>query len=109
MKHISNIPVVLILTMIIFTGCSSSGNSGDQEKEAVADKPNIIFVLTDQWRAQAVGYAGNENVKTPNLDQLPKESVVFNTAVAVMPVCSPFRASLLTGQYPLTHGVFYNG
>jgi arylsulfatase A-like enzyme len=108
MKYINNILSIPIVALIIFTDCSSSGNPGNQEEKAIADKPNVIFVLADQWRAQAMGYAGNEDVKTPNLDQLAKESVVFKTAVAVMPVCSPFRASLLTGQYPLTHGVFYN-
>lgn len=72
------------------------------------EKPNIIVVLADQWRAQDIGYAGNPIVKTPHFDQLASESVVFNTAASVLPVCSPFRASLLTGQYPLTHGIFYN-
>nr|WP_295923469.1 sulfatase [uncultured Dyadobacter sp.] len=71
-------------------------------------KPNVVIILADQWNAQSLGYAGNSDVKTPNLDQLASRSVVFNTAVSVMPVCSPARASLLTGQYPLTHGVFYN-
>lgn len=71
-------------------------------------KPNIVVILADQWNAQSLGYAGNTDVKTPNLDRLANRSVVFNTAVSVMPVCSPARASLLTGQYPLTHGVFYN-
>ncbi|HXH99616.1 MAG TPA: sulfatase [Sphingobacteriaceae bacterium] len=70
--------------------------------------PNIIIILADQWRAQATGYNGNKDVITPNLDKLAKESLVFNTCVAVMPVCTPYRASLLTGQYPLTHGLFYN-
>lgn len=107
MNHSSNIYILTILVLLSCTGCSSSGSSGGQEKETT-DKPNVIFILADQWRAQAVGYAGNEDVKTPQLDALAGESVVFNTAVAVMPVCSPFRASLLTGQYPLTHGVFYN-
>ncbi|MCF0073855.1 sulfatase [Dyadobacter sp. CY261] len=73
-----------------------------------APKPNIIIVIADQWNAQSFGYAGNADVKTPNLDKLAQSSVVFTTAVSVMPVCSPARASLLTGQYPLTHGVFYN-
>jgi arylsulfatase A-like enzyme len=76
--------------------------------EIAAPQPNVIIILADQWRAEATGYAGNPDVKTPHLDQLSKESVVFHTAVAVMPVCTPYRASLLTGQYPLTHGVFYN-
>ena len=71
-------------------------------------QPNVIFVFGDQWRAQATGYAGNPNVQTPNLDDLSKGSVNFTNAVSGCPVCSPYRASLLTGQYPLTHGVFVN-
>ena len=71
-------------------------------------QPNVIFVFGDQWRAQAVGYAGNAQVRTPVIDALAAESVNFTNAVAGCPVCSPYRASFLTGQYPLTHGVFVN-
>ena len=71
-------------------------------------KPNVVFVFADQWRAQATGYAGDTNVRTPNLDRLAARSVNFENAVSCCPVCSPYRASLLTGQYPLTHGVFLN-
>ncbi|HSH19055.1 MAG TPA: sulfatase, partial [Draconibacterium sp.] len=71
-------------------------------------KPNVIFVFADQWRAQDVGYNGNSVVKTPTIDRFAKESVVFANAVSGCPVCCPYRASLLTGQYPLTNGVFYN-
>jgi len=71
-------------------------------------KPNIVVVLADQWRAQAFGFAGDSNVKTPNFDRLAGESVRFINAVSALPVCSPTRASLLTGQRPLTHGVFLN-
>jgi len=71
-------------------------------------RPNVIFVFGDQWRAQATGYAGDSNVKTPNLDSLAGESINFTHAVAGCPVCSPYRASLMTGQFPLTHGVFVN-
>lgn len=70
--------------------------------------PNIVVVLADQWRTQAFGFAGDPNVRTPNFDRLAGESVRFVNAVAGMPVCSPTRASLLTGQRPLTHGVFLN-
>jgi len=72
------------------------------------EKPNVIFILADQWRADAVGYAGNKDVITPNIDRLAKESLVFDNAVTVMAVCAPWRASFLTGQYPLTNGIFYN-
>ncbi len=74
-----------------------------------ADRPpNIVFVIPDQWRAQAFGFAGDPNVKTPHLDQFEKQCVNFTQAIAGTPVCSPTRASLLTGQRPQTHGVFLN-
>ena len=74
----------------------------------VKAKPNIIYILTDQWRAQATGYAGDPNVKTPHLDGLAMESVNFQNAVSVCPICTPHRASLMTGKYPLSTGMFLN-
>ena len=73
-----------------------------------ARRPNVLFVLVDEWRAQAMRSAGDLNVQTPALDRLESQSVRFETAVSGCPVCCPYRASLLTGQYPLTHGVFIN-
>ena len=70
--------------------------------------PNVLFVFADQWRAQALGYAGDPNVQTPAIDRLAAQSVNFRRAVSACPVCSPARASYLTGQRPLTHGVFIN-
>ena len=75
---------------------------------ASTKQPNIVFILTDQWRAQATGYAGDPNVQTPHLDSLAEKSIRFDTAVSTCPVCCPARACLLTGQYPLTHGIFIN-
>ncbi|MDR3406073.1 MAG: sulfatase [Chthoniobacter sp.] len=75
---------------------------------AAERKPNLVVVIADQWRAQAFGFAGDPNVKTPNFDALAKVSVRCVNAVSGMPVCSPTRASYLTGQRPLTHGVFLN-
>ncbi len=72
------------------------------------ERPNVVLVFADQWRAQATGYAGDPNVKTPHLDALCGESLNFSLAVSSCPVCSPYRGSLMTGQYPLTHGVFVN-
>jgi len=71
-------------------------------------RPNLVFIFADQWRAQSTGYAGNKDVRTPNLDRLAKQSVNFSNAVSGCPVCTPYRGSLLTGQYWLTHGLFYN-
>ncbi len=76
--------------------------------QAAAEKPNVLFVIADQWRDQAFGFAGDPNVKTPNLDRFERECVDFTQAVSGLPVCSPTRATLLTGQRPQTHGVFIN-
>jgi len=67
------------------------------EKSSVAP-PNIIVVLADQGRAQAFGFAGDPNVKTPNFDRLAGESCHLVNAVSRVSVCSPTRASLLTGR-----------
>lgn len=80
----------------------------DLDREHKVRKPNLIYIFADQWRAQATGYAGDPNARTPNLDKLAKESINFTNAVSGCPVCSPYRASLMTGRYPLTHGVFLN-
>lgn len=74
----------------------------------MANYPNVVFVFADQMRAQATTYAGDQNAITPNLYKLSRQSIVFANAVAGCPVCSPYRASLITGQYPHTHGVFLN-
>jgi arylsulfatase A-like enzyme len=71
-------------------------------------RPNVVFVFADQWRACSTGYAGDPNVKTPNLDKLEKQSANFTKAVSACPVCTPFRGSLMTGQRPTTHGLFLN-
>lgn len=71
-------------------------------------RPNLIFVFADQWRAQDTGYAGNPDIYTPNMDILARESLNFKYAVSCMPVSTPYRATLLTGQYAQTHGLFLN-
>ena len=71
-------------------------------------QPNLVYVFSDQWRASDTGYAGNPDVKTPNLDRLSRESVNFTHAVSSCPVCSPYRGTLMTGQFPDKHGIFLN-
>ncbi len=96
--HIFPVKIFLYLTICLFLGCA-------QKEE---QDPNIVFVFADQWRVQDLGFSGNPVVQTPTIDKLAEESVVFTHAVSGCPVCCPYRASLITGQYPLTHGVFYN-
>ena len=84
-------------------GALATSVSGQAQKA-----PNVVFVLADEWRAQDVGYNGNKDVLTPNLDRLATKGVNFTNTISTCPVCCPYRASLLTGQYPLTTGVFVN-
>ncbi len=84
-------------------GCNAAGQGMSKRS-----RPNVVFLLADQWRAQAAGFAGNADVITPNLDRLAAAGINFTNAVSCCPVCSPYRGSLMTGQYPLTHGVFVN-
>ena len=70
-------------------------------------RPNIVFLFSDQHRARTTGYRG-ARVHTPNMDRMAAEGVVFDTAVSNIPVCTPWRAAFLTGQYPLTNGLFLN-
>lgn len=64
------------------------------------EQPNIIWIFGDQHRGCATGYAGDPNVRTPHLDTLAMRGLRLPRAVAGTPLCSPFRGSLLTGQYP---------
>jgi len=100
------VPLSLVLSALVLSaGTAQAGSAG---LRAGARPPNVVFVLADQWRAEAFGYAGNRDIRTPNLDRLQREGVQFINAISGMPVCCPTRASLLTGQRPLTHGVFLN-
>lgn len=71
-------------------------------------KPNVVFVFADQLRRCATGFGGDENIRTPMLDQLASRSLNFTAAISGMPVCCPARASLMTGRYPHNHGVLLN-
>ncbi|GIW42548.1 MAG: acetylglucosamine-6-sulfatase [Candidatus Binatia bacterium] len=68
-------------------------------------RPNFVVVLSDNHRADAIGIAGHPFVRTPALDRLAREGVRFERAYCTTPLCSPARASFLTGLYAYRHGV----
>lgn len=86
--------------------CATAGEAG--AVGSPKDRPNILYLFSDQWRASDHGYAGNREVATPHIDALASQSVNFTHAVSGIPVCCPHRASLLTGKRPLTHGLYLN-
>ena len=72
------------------------------------NRPNIVFILVDDLRWDEIGIAGHPYVKTPNIDRIGKEGAYFRNAFTTTPLCSPSRASFLTGQYAHTHGITDN-
>ena len=71
--------------------------------------PNIVFIMTDDQRHDALSSAGNTILRTPNIDRLGSEGIRFTEAFVTNALCAPSRASVLTGLYSHTHGVITNG
>ncbi len=76
--------------------------------EKSARRPNIVFVFADQMRAHAMGCMGNKQVITPHLDKLASEGLLVTNGISCQPVCSPYRAQLMTGRYSHSTGVIHN-
>ena len=86
-----------ILLSLLFFNLAFSTFSQDK-------KPNIIFILTDDHRWDALGFAGNTMIRTPEMDRMAKEGIYFENAFVTTPICAASRASILTGLYERTHG-----
>lgn len=72
------------------------------------NRPNILFILTDQHATNTIGAYGSKICKTPNIDAIASEGVTFDNAYASCPICTPARASIQTGLYPFKHGMQTN-
>lgn len=73
-----------------------------------SERPNIIFILTDDHRADLLGCMGNKHIKTPHIDKLAADGVLFEKAYVTSAICTPSRTSFLLGQYERRHGVNFN-
>lgn len=93
--------VVVVAMMIsavstFFTGIQNA---------AAAEKPNVLYILCDDLRPDAIGCLGSKHVRTPQIDALAKRGVTFMNTFCTTSLCSPSRASILTGLYAHRHGV----
>jgi arylsulfatase A-like enzyme len=93
-----------ILVMGMIAGLSGWGSLSAAE-QPVQKKPNIVFILVDDLGQRDLGCYGSTFYETPNVDRLAKEGVRFTDAYAACPVCSPTRASIMSGQWPQRTGV----
>jgi len=93
-----------------FSAAAAFYSAASLPAETVKDtsRPNLVFMFPDQFRRQAIGFMKEDPVITPRLDEFASRSLVLTDAVSSYPVCSPFRAQLFTGKYPVSNGVTTN-
>jgi len=93
-----------IASLLLFTKCSTPTSSPAEENEETLTQ-NVVVIIGDDHATSVLGAYGNKVIRTPNLDQLAEEGVLFTHAYANSPVCTPSRQSLITGRYPHAAGV----
>ena len=105
----SLLAVVLIAALV---SCSDPQPRTTPESDRYAvdpeHRPNVIVLVVDDLRWDELGVMGHPFLETPNIDRLAHEGVLFTNAFQSVPLCSPNRACILTGQYPSRHGIIDN-
>ena len=99
------------MVFMVWLGCSildARDAEVDASRSLDAAHPNIIVIVVDDLRFDEFGVGGHPYLETPNIDRLATEGVIFSNAFHAVPLCSPNRASILTGQYPSRHGIIDN-
>lgn len=108
-KSRQTLSLALFLLMTCVRPGVSYAQQGQSPESAPADsRPNMIVILVDDMRWDEIGVAGHPYVQTPNIDRVAKEGVYFRNSFTTTPLCSPARASFLTGQYAHTNGITDN-
>jgi N-acetylglucosamine-6-sulfatase len=102
MKRDNTVASAIIL-IILASLCPAQADRAQRQPP-----PNIVFILIDDLRWDELGCAGHPFIKTPNIDRIAREGAMFRNAFMTTPLCSPSRASFLTGQYAHTHGITDN-
>ncbi|MDX1283718.1 MAG: sulfatase-like hydrolase/transferase, partial [Draconibacterium sp.] len=93
----------IVIALIVLAGLNSCS-----EKIENKAKPNILFIMSDDHTSQAFGIYGSRLAHlnpTPTLDKIAREGMIFDNAFCNNSICTPSRASIITGQYPQTNGV----
>lgn len=106
MKNLKSILGVISI-LILVSSCKNSGSDESEKQDNKQERPNIIFIMDDQHRYDALGMI-NSTVITPTLDSLAKNGVLYSQTVCQAPMCVPSRNSIMFGLYPNQTGVFRN-
>ena len=100
--------LIAVAGMVALTGAGSLGAASVHSAQSRTTRPDVVILLTDQQRADAFGAVSADELRTPVMDRLANEGVLFTRAFAATPQCSPSRVALLTGLYPHRTGVMGN-
>ncbi len=106
-----NIRQFMVSAVILFSTATAAFTQSAEKKaedERIKPRPNIIFILADDHRWDAFGCMNHPFIDTPNLDALAEGGILFSNSFCTTSLCSPSRASFLTGEYPHIHGVTTN-
>lgn len=93
----------ILMSLLLLVGVMSSFA---QRNSQTSSKPNVVLINVDDLGWSDLGFMGSEYYETPNLDQLSKESKIFIQAYAAASNCAPSRATMITGRYAMTHGIY---
>jgi N-acetylglucosamine-6-sulfatase len=100
---------ILAVALLSQTACQPrQSEKSDEDAEAAGRRPNVIVIVVDDLRWDELGIAGHPYLETPHVDRLAREGARLTNAFHAVPLCSPNRASILTGQYPSRHGIIDN-
>ncbi len=99
----------IVVALLHFAACQPHDvENANGDSVAAGPRPNIIVIVVDDLRWDELGMAGHPYLETPHIDRLAREGAWFANAFHAVPLCSPNRASILTGQYPSRHGIIDN-
>ncbi|UMB59196.1 sulfatase [Lutibacter sp. A80] len=96
---------ILLLLISSLMACNSNSKAVDVSETKIPEKPNILFILVDDLGYADLSIMGSSYYETPNIDKIAESGTIFTDGYAACTVCSPSRASLMTGQYPARHGI----
>ena len=99
--HIKHLAYFFSMSFFILLSCKA-------KEKSVLEKPNIIFIISDDQAYSDYSFMEHEFIETPNIDQLAAESLTFTRGYASAPLCSPSLASIITGYYAFQHGITGN-
>ncbi len=103
-RHVFAFGLAVLLGLL----ARNARGAGVDDSRATPTKPNFVFIIADDLRADALGCTGHPSMKTPHIDRLAREGARFTNFFVTSPLCSPSRASFLTGLYPHSHRVINN-